>query len=170
MKIKTALSLLMTMVMLLSFGGGALAEETRTLDSTLFDAMELSIDTWMGSDTARAYFAAIAVVELAVDTEAPDTDNISSIVPYSLAYGQAYIASSEKNGMVSVLFFGESSSLIMAYLPGSKAAFWSYLDQMDTPSAAMAALKSEGSFDTYYTLNSENVIEALKKIQEIISE
>ena len=170
MKIRSVLCLMAAMVMLACFTAAAPAEEVHSMDLKVLPDMEMSVSEWMESDTSRTYFAAIMLLEMAIDTVKPDSDNISSTAGYALARSQAYIASSKKNGIVSVLFFGDSFTVVAAYSPMRGEASWSYLNITDSPSATMSLFKSTGDMDEYHVLDSMSVIEALQEIMEIISD
>lgn len=167
MKIIKVISILAIAVMLSSLAGAALAADAKSLDSTLMDTMDMSVTEWMKTSDTRNTFAALVIVELIVDNSGSDTDKITDIVASALADKHAYIGGSSK--FVTALFFGSTGTVTVVYSPAGKTASWSYMDKSSAPAKVMSSLKTDGTFNSYYTLSAEKVVEVLQKVQSFVN-
>ena len=170
MKIRKTGALLLVLLLLAVFACQGLADDGgNELDTSILDAMNMSADEWLKTSTMREYFVGIAILEMVVSGQ--NDPEITEIMSSALASEDCYITTGTAGLVITVIFFGEDSTLMISYIPLLKTATWNLISGgTSLPILVIASMKSEDLIDEYYTVDSGNVLTVLTTLNTLISE
>ena len=155
------LSVLILVGILVFMGSAGSAE--RRITPKMLDSYDYSIEEWCESNTNRVIFTTCLVIDcildLANDLTAQDQYQIFT---EALAQNSVYVAKEED--MVTAFCFGFDDVALVSYVPQFSTILMetAELDNgTDNADICMKQLYYNGTFDAYYNVDTEQVVELL---------
>lgn len=164
---KKLLSLLMAMLMTMTFCTAALADDGETFEPILLGMVEESGAYWNSGDVMRATFVASLLTDLVL---AGKEDHSSALIDGVIAQGAGYFCYSEADGMIIVYAFGENQTQLIVYTPSSNLCTVGFTDTtvpVDLAPKFIASLEEQGY--TYYPVDGLAVYQYFEEIVAIIT-
>lgn len=162
---KKLVSLLLILVLALGLTCPALAESNElVMETTLLEIFEYSVDEWTTNDDNRTIFATMAML----DAVLTDDQRVSDIAAQALVNNVIYVAREEN--LVSCFLFGETTCLMIVYMPGvgANAAFTELSD--DLALGLMEALKADSGVIAYWKVEAEDVLTMMQGVLDAINQ
>ena len=167
MRICKFISILAAAVILASFAAPALADN-QPLKTTLLKGLDRTAEEWMSSKNNREMFAAVATVDLILTVGGTDDQGkVFEAMSSAMAEDKCYAGISNGGMTVSVLYFGDENSVVIFYSPSIDLGEWMMAEGSTSyPKSLMEELKSGGTFESYYQVSGERVVEILQEVSQ----